>query len=247
MNGPNRSVLAVVGVAVLLAVLAAPSALAQPGGGGGDRAQADMTAAWTLQAQGVAGELQVNDEQKQKLVDAYLLSRKNYQAANASQTDTDRRARFEAMRKAGDAERATLSTALGAFLTPEQVEKALKPLGSFNRQYDRMTETLIEFKLDAAKRQQALAALNVYASDASALREKATSSEDWQGMRATMEASKAKLDTAMADVLDAAQLATWKESTAWRGRGERPRGGGGPGGAPAQPGAAGGTPPAESK
>jgi Spy/CpxP family protein refolding chaperone len=218
-----------VAVAAIAAVLAlAPVALAQPGPGG-DRDR-DWKPVWTLQAQGVAADLKLDDAQTQKLTDAYVAGRTSYQDAANQGRDGDRRTRFEAMLKVANAERAKLRTALAEFLSAEQVDQVMKPLGSFNRQYDRLTAVLADFKLDAEKQQQALVLINAYAADAGSLRENTSSTPDWQGMRAKMEASKATLDAAMVDVLSESQLATWKEETAWRGRGERPRDGAGPGG-----------------
>ena len=214
MNGPHRMSVWAAGLAVAVLAAWAPASLAQPPRGG-DR---NMEPAWTLQAQAVADELKLGAEQKQKLVDAYVASRKSYVAA-AEQISGEGRDRFEAMMKVADAERAKLKESLGGTLSAEQVDTAMSCLGSYNRQADRMVGTIAELKLEPEAQQKALALINAYAAEMDAMRAKASSREDWQGMRTAMQDAKTKLDKAMGEVLSETQLATWNEATAWRGRG----------------------------
>lgn len=216
----------VAAIAVVAAVGWASTALAQPPRGG-DRT---MEPAWTLQAQGVAKELNLDDAQQKTLVDAYVASRKSY-AASADQATGEGRERFEAMMKAADAERETLKAALAAELSEAQVDKAMKSLGSFGRQTDRLVETIRDMNLEPETQQRALVLINGYSAEMNAMRETA-SRDDWQGLRSAMQDAKAKLDKAMGDVLNESQLATWNQETAFRGRGagdRGPRGGRGDG------------------
>lgn len=211
---------------LLLAALAwAPPAPAQPP----RDADRDMTPIWTLQAQSMAKELGLNDELTQKVVDAYLASRKDLASA-IEQATGEGRARFAAMMKAAEVERTDLEEALRGTLTAEQLEKAVNALGAFGRQTDRMIAAIQDMKLDDDQQQKALVMINEYSADISAMRENASTRDDWQGLRAAMQEAKSKLDTNIATVLSESQLATWNQETAWRGRGRGPgRDGGGQG------------------
>jgi hypothetical protein len=221
----KKSVLAALALAVALAA-SSPVANAQRG----ERMdEATAQAAWTTQAKAVAKELNLSAEDEKKITDAYIASRKSHREALSGLSRDDMRSWFEASQKAAATERAALKTALSETLTDEQTARVLPVLGSYNQQWDRLVHTLAGYNLDADKHQQAMKLTAQYVIEVDAARDRAIAAQDLQGMRASAQQAKQKLDDAMASVLSADQLAKWKEDTAPRGGGGAPggrRGGG---------------------
>lgn len=208
---------------VVVALIAwAPATHAQPGD------NQNREPAWKALAESVGKSLNLNEEQTKSVVNAYVASRKKLDAEQENATG-EGRARFEAMMEAAEKERASLKTALSATLTPEQVETAMKTLGGYGRQIDRMVATILDMKLDADVQQKALVHIQEYAGEVNGIRERSTDRGDWESMRTVMQSAKTKLDEALGKVLSESQMAKWNEETAWRGRGGR-RGPGGEGG-----------------
>ncbi|MBI3119591.1 MAG: hypothetical protein HYZ00_12930 [Candidatus Hydrogenedentes bacterium] len=216
-----------------LACLATTLANAQ-GGRGPQLPPEKREAAWALEAGSVAKDLGLAEDAAKKLADAYKASRQGLQAEMEKLTPGgDRGGIMEKLGEINKTEREKLQKAIGEFLTPEQTEKAVASLGTFHRQWDRYVDTVAGLKLEAEKQDQALSLITKHVVDSSAQMTQAMESGDFQSVRESMQASKESLDSALAGVLSAEQLATWKEQTA-RGR----RGGpGGLGGLPGAPGA----------
>lgn len=237
--------IAAAGVALLAMGLCAMPVLAQgPGGGRGPQlSQEDREAAWALQVKSIAKSLGLSEEAEKKVLEAYAASRKSQQAATQTVIDSGQGpGRFQELQKVNDAERAKLKEALAGVLSAEQAEKAASTLGSFNRQWDRLVKGIADLKLDEEKQLKALSEIEKYVLESNAAMAKAMESQDFQSMRTVGQELRSKLDTAMSEVLDADQLAKWKESTAMGGgaggaggrrgpRGEGDAPGGGAGGA----------------
>jgi hypothetical protein len=154
------------------------------------------------------------------VVDAYKASRKSHQetAGKALSTGEAGAGQFKALQGLNEAEKAKLKTALAAFLTPDQVDKAIVPLGTFNRQWDRFVDVLAGLNLAEDKKDKGLSVLAAYAVETSGARDKAAASGDMQALRTSAQEAKAKLDKAIAEVLDADQLEKWTAGTTFRGR-----------------------------
>jgi hypothetical protein len=147
------------------------------GGGRGPALSPEATkAAWELQAKGVATRLALNDEQTKALVTAYMNARESHTAASdkmrqemmdkmaagGGNQDGARGAGREAMKAMQDMQKAEaekFKAALGSALSPEQTEKVMGSLGSFNRQWDMFADRVAALKLDPAKQNEALNAV----------------------------------------------------------------------------------------
>ena len=158
----------------------------QPGGGGGggggrqggpQLSAERAAAAWKLQAEGVAKRFDLDPTSTNTLVDAYVTQRKGNQAESDKLREDMRKEmendsggdRREAMRKMmtkqdeqQKASREALRTSIAGVLKGDQLDKAMKSLGAFNRQWDQAVDSVAFFKLDAAKQQKALEALEDY-------------------------------------------------------------------------------------
>lgn len=224
-------------VAAALFFSTALDATAQPGGRGGPpMAPEKLDAALTLEARGVAKELGLSDEVTAKVVDAYKAARKSQQAAMRELFSAGRGGGMEAFQERlalNEKERGKLEEALKGFLKAEQAGKAVASLGTFNRQWDRFTDTLAGFQLGEEKLYPALKLTCQYVVDSDAARSEAMANMDFQSMRSTAQKLKAKLDAGLAEILSEEQLSAWKTATVRRGRpggGSRGPRGGGPGG-----------------
>jgi uncharacterized lipoprotein len=195
---------------------------------------ADRDAAWALEAKGVAKDIGLSDADTGKVVAAYKASRDRHASAMQEMMSTGERGpgMFQQMRGIADTERGKLAEELESAIGKENADKAVKVLGTYNRQWDRLVGVLSGFGLEADKEYQGLSLIAKYVVDASAAQEEAFATMDIEGMRSAMQELKATLDSAMGDVLSAEQLATWKEQTAGRGGfgggGRRGPGGRGP-------------------
>lgn len=207
------------------------AAVAQQGGRGAaamDPAQAAK--AWELEAKNVAKSIGLSDEQTTKLVDAYKAARQSYATAARAQMSQGERPNMQAMLELNKSERAKLAAALEGTLTPEQAEKALASLGSFNWRWDSMVLALDGMGLEEAKKEQALTKVADYVAETAKAREAAAGGGDMQAMREKGRELREKLDADLGQILSAEQLAQWKEATAMRrgpGAGGRGAGGGG--------------------
>ncbi len=231
---------------LLAAVLASAGAYGQGRGGGGPRlSDAERDTVWTLEATGVSKQIGLSEGDTGKVVAAYKTSRASHGKAMEEMMATAERGpgMFQEMQAIADAERGKLAKELEVAIGKENADKAVATLGTYNRQWDRFVLVVSEFGLEDAKQAEALNHIAKYVVDADKAQQDAFASFDIEGLRATMGELKSGLDTSMAGVLSAEQLATWKEKTAGRGgpggggRGGGPGGGpggGGPGGGPDQ-------------
>jgi len=233
----------------------------QPGGAGGGRPRQGgpgaalsaekQKAAWELEATGVAKRLGVADDKIKGVATAYAEARASQVAAltkmredlmkKPADKDDDKEGdaprprggpeAMQAMEETNKAEREKLQKALGAALTPEQTTKAMKSLGTFNRQWDMMVDAVAGFNLEAAKQQSALEAIEDFVGSQEKVRS-AGADGDREAMRTAMEGARAKLTEAIKKVLSEEQLTKFEElmGRGGRGMGGRPGGGGGGGG-----------------
>ena len=181
-------------------------------------------AAWTLQANHVAGKLELSKEQTTKLVDAYKKARESYnetvrkarQEARASVDSGDRRARFQVMRdaqqKVTKAETEEFAKAVGAFLDEEKAKTAVKQLGTFSRELDRMVNVIAGLELDESKLAKALDTVSTYVVESMAARARAMASPDMEALTVLRE-QRTKLNEAVAKLLSKEQLTMWNEAT----------------------------------
>jgi hypothetical protein len=228
-------------LAVLLAMgllsFAAVPADAQGGRGqGGPRlTPEELEAAWTLEAEGVANDIGASDGETAKVVAAYIAARTSQNAAmrEARQAWRDEggggggggRGNFQALREITTKERDALQTALGMIVSADKAATATESLGTFNRQWDMMANTLAAFGLADEKQNACLTLIADYVVSADQARSEAFANRDFQSFRTISQEQKSALDTLMANQLSEEQLVTWKENTARRGFG----GGGGGG------------------
>lgn len=219
-----------------------PAGRPGPGGPGGDRmpmglAPEKATAAQELEATGVAKRLGLKEDQTKALVKAYTEARTSHAAAEqklrkeladkAMNSDPDNRAamREEAMKaneEMNKAERAKFEKALGSAIPADQSAKALASLGTFTRQWDTWVDALAGFKLEAAKQQDALNAIEDFVVAQSKAR--AGAGGDREAIRTAMQESRDKLTASMKKVLSEEQFTKFEESMRMGG------GRGGPGG-----------------
>lgn len=199
-------------------------------------------AAQELEATGVAKRNGLNEEQTKALVKAYIDARASHQTAadklrqemmdKARDGGDDQGGRrgmgqemMKAMQDLNKSERSKFETALGSSITADQKSKALASLGTFNAQWDRWVDALAGFKLEAAKQQDGLNAIEDFV-----VSQGKAQGGDREEMRAAMQEGRAKLVESMKKVLTEEQFAKFQESMGG-GRGGRPRGeGGGEGG-----------------
>jgi len=227
----------ITGLAVAALVLGSLHAQAQPprGPGGPAMTPQDAQAAWTLQAKAVAHELGLNEEQTAQLAEAYVANRRsNAESLRglAGGAGGDPAGRWQAMQEANDASRAALKASLGEFLDDAQSAKAVDKLGTYSRQGDYMVHLVAGYDLDEASTHKAVGLIAAHVAEADAARAEALEQRNMQAMREATQASKAKLDTEMAKLLNEEQAANWAAQTAPRGFGPGNAGvrGGGPGG-----------------
>jgi hypothetical protein len=151
------------------------------GGGGGGRQgfggpqlnPERSAAAWKLQAEGVAKRFDLDPTGTTTVVDAYAAARKENQTAAdkareemRKEMENDSGDRREMMRKMmvkqdeiNSVSRESFKKAISGVLKGEQLDKAMKSLGSFNRQWDQAVDAVAFFKLDASKQQKTLEAI----------------------------------------------------------------------------------------
>lgn len=206
---------------------------AAQGRGGPPMAPEKLDAAWTLEATGVSNDIGLNDGDTAKVVSAYKASRESHGKAVADLMATGERGpgMFQQMQDIATLERAKLAKQLEEAIGKENADKAVNVLGTYNRGWDRLVDTLAGFGLDAAKQSQGLTKIANHVVEIDKAQQDAFASFDMEGFRAKSQELKAALDESMGEILSAEQLASWKESTAPRGRG----GPGGPGGGAGRP------------
>ncbi|GJQ29905.1 MAG: hypothetical protein HBSAPP03_17890 [Phycisphaerae bacterium] len=194
-------------------------------------------AAWSAQAKGVAAGLTLDAEKAGSLVKAYVEARQaNTEATDKIRKEIAERREKDEEARAGIADlqkqllevarssRENFEKAIAGFLAAEQVTKAMASLGTFNRQWDIMTDTVLGFSLDATKGGEAAKAMQTYveAMGAGRPRDGGTPGE---GAPANIGNARRDLMDTMKGILTEAQFKTFEESLGMGGR----RGGGGGG------------------
>lgn len=220
---------------VFALLLACGGAVAQRGGGpmGGPPLDPEkLHAVWALQAKSVAQDLGLKPDTAAKLNDAYKAARESQNAALREMIKPGERPDTAAIAELNKAEKARLETALKGFLTPDQTTKAVAVLGTFARRVDPLVAELQSLGLDEKTMNAAVKLVLNHGAESQAVMQGAAG--DRESMRAKSMELRQKLDTEMAKVLSADQMAKWKAATERRG----PRGGGPEGGRPAPPPAA---------
>lgn len=214
----------------------------RPGAGGGQGRNAlspeKAKAAWEAQATGVAKRNSLSTDQTKTLVTAYTAARESQQVA-AQKLRDDQAAKGgdrgpEAMTAREDmnkAEKAKFEKALTGFKA-EEITKVSAGLSTFNRQWDGITNALIDMKLEEVKQQTAFNAVEDYIVTQSQFMARIGDPDiDQAAMRTAMQENRTKLTDAFAKVLTPEQAKTIEESIGRGGRGPGGRGGaGGPGG-----------------
>lgn len=203
-----------------------------------------LKAAWDLEATGVAKRMGLNDDQTKAVVKAYADARESHRVASEKlrkemmdkMRDSGggggggRGAGQESMKAMDDlatAEREKLQKALASSLNADQAAKAAGSLGSFNRQWDPMANAIGGMKLDAAKQQEALNAIEDFVVAQGKLRPQGPDT-DREAMRNAMQEARQKLNDSLKKALSEDQMKQFEESLP--GRGGRRGQGGGPGG-----------------
>lgn len=211
------------------------------GGRGGQMAQLSpekSKAAQEAEANGVAARNGLNADQAKALVAAYLEARTSQTAAAQKLRDEQREkmrdggedgaARGEAMIKAmqdlNKAEAAKFEKALGEKIPADKKTAVFGSLGTFTPQWDHFVDVLSDFKLEAAKQQTALNAIEDFVVAQGKAR-----GGDRDAMRTVMQESRQKLIDSMKKILTDDQFTKFE---AGLGAGRRPGGRGGQGGGP---------------
>jgi hypothetical protein len=201
-------------IAALFFVCSAASSFAQ------QRAELSpqkQEAAQTLEAQLVAKQLQLSDDNTSKIVHLYLKARKSLADARQalrSQGTTG----FEAYRDLSDKEGKKFEADMAKFLNEKQVKKAMESLGTFNTTWDRMVDALAGFKLEQKALDKALDKVHDYIVESAKLMQQARASGSFQEMRPKFQELRDKLDKAMESILSKEQLEQWKQVAARRAR-----------------------------
>lgn len=216
------------------------------GGRGGALTPEKSKAAWEAQAKGVGAVLGLDESKITSLTKAYVEARTSHNAANAKLREemADRRGEAggpegmaEIQKKMEDmnkAEREKFEKSLAGTLTTEQAATAMQTLGGFNVMWDRMTDAVSGFGLDAAKSLDAQKAMQAYVTAMSKAR-----TGDREAMRTIMQEARAKLTESMKGILNAEQFAKFEPSMGgMRRQPGGPDGGGEP--TPRRPGGGGG-------
>jgi Spy/CpxP family protein refolding chaperone len=215
-----------------------------PGEGRGGFARQQLSpekakAAWELQATGVSTHAGLDADKTKAVVKAYV------EARTSHNEESDKiRKEMEKLRDEGGgpgaggfgplvekledlnkSERAKLEKSLGSSLSPEQATRVTASLGTFNRNWDNMVDTVAGFKLEDAKQTDALNAMEEFV--IAQAKARASAGDDRDALRTAMQESRQKLLDSMKKVLSEEQLEKFEASL---GRGRGPGGPGGPGG-----------------
>jgi hypothetical protein len=204
-------------------------------------------AAWDLQAHGVAKHHGLSEDQAKTVAKAYAEARESQKtAADKQRKELMEKARdgaaggggrglgpeaMKAMEDLNKGEREKFEKALVAGgISAEQAGKLSASLGQFNPAWDVMVDTLAGFKLDAAKQQEGLNAIEAFVMAGSKAR--TGNPEDREANREAMQGARTKLTDSLKGILDEEQLKKFESTIRGAGgrQGGRPGGPGGPGG-----------------
>lgn len=182
-------------------------------------------AAWEAQVKAATADMRLTDDQLKIVNKAYADARTALNDASeqirrearqrASDGDQARTREVmaeiqEKIRKAADDQRTVLRKALAETLTSGQTDRALESLGTFNPQWDRMADSLNQFRLDASKGGKAHGAVKEYVVALAKIRD----AGDRERAREDMQNARAKLTAALKDVLSDEQFAEFEQTMA---------------------------------
>jgi hypothetical protein len=209
------------------------------GRGMGQLSKEKLEAAWNAQATAAAKRLSLSSEQTAAVAKAYVETRETVRAKmeearkNASEDNAD--SGRKSVREAEAAAKEKFAKALtDAKVSSENTTKLTASLGSgllTGPMWDRMTDTVLGMKLEAAKQQTAQNALEDFVvANTQAM---GAGRDNPEGARESRQKAREDLTTALKGVLTAEQLKTFEESMP-RGAGMRrgPEGGRPEGGRP---------------
>jgi hypothetical protein len=183
-------------------------------------------AIWKLQADEIAGSLDLSEEARVKLRGIYLANRKDLQEQLDAMDDGERsgQALLDDYRKLVEQERDKFKTALRDFLNEDQIAKAVATLGTFSRHWDRLLLAWEELGLDPEKSKQGHAMIAAYIVDAEKVRAKVPENSDVDSVRIAAEELKIALNLSLATLLSEEQQIQWESATRF-GSGSLRRGG----------------------
>lgn len=177
-------------------------------------------AAWESQARTATADMNLDADKLKAITTAYADERKAHADAveqirremreRASEGDGGGREAMQQMQeqiqKLNDDHKAKLRKSFAQVLTSGQTDRALESLGSFNMQWDRMVDSLNQFKLDEAKGAKANLAVKDYVVAINKIRE----SGNRETAREDMQAARTKLMAVLKDQLNDEQLAEFE-------------------------------------
>lgn len=198
-----------------------------PGGPGGEgRPGGQMSpekakAAWGAQAAAVAARLGLNEGEGKALAEAYVAARESHgKAAEEARRGMMERNRegggpggpggdreqmreraqegLRAMAELNKKEQEKFAKALEGKVAADKAASAVAVLGTFNRQYDVMTDALVGLKLEAGKQQQAMEVVERFVAAQEKARPAAGGEGDREGAREAMTAARNSMREEMA-------------------------------------------------
>jgi len=180
-------------------------------------------AARTWQARDVARALELGTAETDQLVKVYVAGREGFDKARrelreaGGEGERSRRWRIdpEVIRE----HRSALQSQLTGFLSEEQAKEAMRSLGAFNSQWDRMVDAAAGLELGEKKTYAALVPIRQYVVQIAA----AIQLDDRQAMRGLMMEAREGLYDDLAQVLSEEQLAQFQEAAGRRGGGRQER------------------------
>lgn len=238
---------------------AAPARGLRPGGGGGGQMNTEKSkAAWEAQATGVAKRLSLNEEQTKGLVKAYQEARESYntesqkareEAMKKMREDREknkdkqgeenpRRGMGQEMQKAIEEvtkkEREKFEKAIPGSISGDQRTKVIASLGTFARNWDGLSDTMIGMKLEGEKLQKTADAIEDYVMAVHKLRPAGgQGNEDdsaREKIRTEMESAQKKFVETIKGFLSEEQVKKFDDATKQGARGRGGPGGRGAGG-----------------
>jgi peroxiredoxin len=218
-------------VSLCLLVLSSPVWAQQQGRGGREgrmpRAQQlsaeEAKAARTWQAREVARALELGPAETDQLVQAYVAGREAFDKARRDYREAggegERGRRWRIDPEVIQEHRSALQSQLSGFLSEEQAKEAMRSLGAFNAQWDRMVHAAAGLELGEQKTYAALVPIRQYVVQIAA----AMQLDDRQAMRGLVMEAREGLYDDLARVLSEEQLAQFQEAAGRRGGGRQER------------------------
>jgi len=161
---------------------------------------------WFLQARHVASELELERQERGRLLRAYISARQEHveKVKALPQTPESIRQFWQIREEA----KSSLETSLVEALGDEKGKKAADALGAFNFLSDNMAADIL------AAQKNALASLFKYQEGVNKVIEEAREAGSWEGMREKFTALGRELGSNVSVIFSDAQMAKWKEKYA---------------------------------